>query len=479
MPFASEADIVLKIETALADRTEVHDVEFKDARGGVPQKLWETVTSFSLMPGGGIIVFGVTDDRATNTIEVVGGLSLHDLQEGISNYYRDKMERVGVPEMVILTIQNERLLVLKVPEAPVENRPPYLKSKGLPDGACIRDGITDRRMTYDEMAAFIRDSSVNFKYDQMRAESVQITDLNQGKMEDFFRRSAVRAGRPTASNTPTDSLMINAGIAGDFTGSILPTFSGFMIFATDNPQDLQPYSRYIIRCVRYQGSDVASPIIDRLDLGGTLDNQITGIMGFLLRNIPLQSRIVGTKRVDTYEYPEEALRELVANAVIHRDYTVTETYTQINIFSNRIEISNPGNLPPGITVDTIRDSQFSRNQNIAAILRNLDFLEEYGRGIDIVYSKMDELSLLPPIFKNSANSFKVILLGSAFGALNARQVEIWHKLQEVSRLTARQMVDMFHPTSRPTINSDIRKLLDLELIVSRDSGYNTYYEARF
>jgi ATP-dependent DNA helicase RecG len=151
----------------------------------------------------------------------------------------------------------------------------------------------------------------------------------------------------------------------------------------------------------------------------------------------------------------------------------------VNVFSNRVEISNPGNLPPGITIDTIRDSQFSRNQFIASILRNLEFLEEYGRGIDIVYAAMDAAGLLPPIFKNSTNSFKVILLGGSFKDLNQRQVEIWHKLQEVARLSARQMVDMFPATSRPTINNDIRKLVDTGLIVSKGSGYNTYYEAKF
>src|ERR1700689_3000321 len=89
MPFLTEDEIISKIDRTIADRSEAHDVEFKDARGGVPQTLWQTITSFSLMPGGGIIVFGVKDDRIANTIKVVGDLDMHNLQEGISNYYRD------------------------------------------------------------------------------------------------------------------------------------------------------------------------------------------------------------------------------------------------------------------------------------------------------------------------------------------------------------------------------------------------------
>ena len=108
---------------------------------------------------------------------------------------------------------------------------------------------------------------------------------------------------------------------------------------------------------------------------------------------------MGTKRVERYEYPEKAIREIVANAVIHRDYKITETYTQVNVFEDRIEIFNRGCLPQGVTVENIRDAQVSRNETIAARLKELDYLEEYGRGIDIVFNEMTKWNLLSPIFK--------------------------------------------------------------------------------
>jgi ATP-dependent DNA helicase RecG len=224
---------------------------------------------------------------------------------------------------------------------------------------------------------------------------------------------------------------------------------------------------------------VATPIIDKLDIDGSLDEQIDTVQKFILRNIALKASIQGTKRIDQYEYPEEALRELVANAVIHRDYMITETYAQVNIFANRIEISNPGNLPPGVTIENIKDSQFSRNEVIASILKDMDYLEEYGRGIDIVFSKMREWNLLEPIFKNMSNTFRVVLLGEALKDLNERQVVIWNNLQDKRQITARECKEMFPEVSRATVNVDLNKLVERGLIVPKGSSFNTYYEPQY
>ena len=158
---------------------------------------------------------------------------------------------------------------------------------------------------------------------------------------------------------------------------------------------------------------------------------------------------------------------------------ITETYTQVNIFSNRIEISNPGNLPPGVTIENIKDSQFSRNEIIATILKDMDYLEEYGRGIDIVFSKMREWGLLEPIFKNMSNMFRVTLLGEALKDLNERQVVIWNTLQDKRQITSKECKEMFPEVSRATIGVDLNKLVEMGLIIPRGSSINTYYEPQY
>lgn len=474
----TEQQIVNLIDKAKQYRSENNNIEFKDARGGIPGDLWRSISAFSHSPGGGVIVFGIKDDRDNNQIKVVGGLDLAFLQEKILSYLREKMQNTGSYELKILEYESTPLLTLVIQEAQDELKPCFNKQLGLPNGACIRVGNNDRVITDGEMRNFIRNSSV-FKYDKTRALDTDLSMLNMNKVQDFLTRSANKAGRPSADNIPTEKVMKNLGVVNKFRDVMYPTFAGFMIFANTKPQLINPYSRYVVRCVRYQGNSVATPIIDKLDIGGTLDEQIDMMQKFVLRNISLKAFIQGTKRVEKYEYPEEALRELVANAVIHRDYMITETYTQINIFSNRIEISNPGNLPPGVTIKNIKDSQFSRNEIIASILKDMDYLEEYGRGIDIVFSKMQEWGLLDPIFKNMSNTFRVVLLGEALKDLNERQVVIWNTLQDKRQMTARNCKDMFPHVSRATIGIDLNKLVEMELIIPKGSSINTYYEPQF
>lgn len=473
----SNKQITDLIDKAIKHSTESSKIEFKDARGGLPGSLWKTVSSFSHQPGGGIIVFGIKEDRENGTVEVVGGLELAQLQEGISNFIREGMKNCGPSEIRIIDYRGHQLIALVIQETPDELKPCFSVNLGLPRGACIREGNVDRAITDEEMRSFIRNSAV-YKFDKTEASNTDLESISLDKVKSFLQSSAQRVSR-NLDNTPTIEVMRNLGIIGNFDRKDALTVAGFLIFSKDVPQRKRKFNRYIIRCVRYQGDSVSSPIMDSQDIDGTLDEQIDNMQKFILRNITKKAEIVGTKRVDRFEYPQEAIRELVANAIIHRDYMITETYTQVNIFSNRLEVSNPGNLPPGITVDNIKDSQFSRNEIIAAILRDLDYLEEYGRGIDIVFSKMHEWGLLEPIFKNTSNVFKVILLGETLNVLNSRQISIWYAIQENKKMTSKACRDLFPDNSKATIANDLKKLAEIGLIIPKGLGMNTFYEPKY
>lgn len=474
-----EENIISLLRKAEQNRSETTEVEFKDARGGLPSDTWKTISSFSHKPNGGLIIFGVYEDRINNSINIVGGLDIAVLQEKITSLINDKMRNVGKFDFKIIEYKDKTLLVLIIDETPNEKKPCYNYHLSLPRGACVREGNTDRTITDDEMRSFIRNSSV-FKYDKQKAESTSINDLDLRKIGDFLRKSAIKTARTSQVDTePTNEIMKNIGVIDLFDQSPYPTIAGYLIFSQHEPQTIRPYTRYVIRCVRYQGDSAASSIIDSMDVSGTLDYQIDATHKFILRNIPKKARISGTKRVEQYEYPEDAIRELVANAVIHRDYMITETHTQVAIFSNRIEISNPGNLPPGVTIENIKDSQFSRNEIIAEILKDMDYLEEYGRGIDIVFSEMQSYGLLAPLFKNMSNIFKVTLLGEHFIGLNDRQLSIWNYLQTNKTITSKICKELFPSVSRQTLITDLNKLVDLGLIIQKGAASSTYYEGAY
>jgi len=476
--FMDKQDIQKLIEEAIKHKTETNSVEFKDARGGLPKSTWKSVSAFSHKPGGGIIVFGITEDKSSHKIEVTGTDILDNLQEKLGDLVNNEMSFIIRPIYHILEIEEKAILAVFIPECPDQFKPCYYKPAGMPNGAYIRDANTDRKMTDDEMRSLI-DNSKKYKFDITTTNDASLEDLSKEKILDLLIKSGEKTQRQSLSEDINFKLLKNLGLADESGGVQKPTLAGFLIFAKEKPQNKQQFGRYIIRCVKYQGSNVSSDIIDSTDIGGTLDIQIDNMQKFILRNIRKGAYIEGTKRIERYEYPEKAIREIVANAVIHRDYKITETYTQINIFADRIEIFNPGCLPPGVTVENIKDAQVSRNEIIAARLKELDYLEEYGRGIDIVFNKMKEWGLLRPIFKNTSNSFKVILMGEKLSKLNERQFKIWEHLVDNKTITAKECELILSDTPRQTINYDLSRMQKMGLLHSVGESKNTYYEANF
>lgn len=368
---------------------------------------------------------------------------------------------------------NINIIAVYVPECPNEYRPCYYKPVGLPFGAYIREGYTNRPLTDNEFRTYVA-LSKQFQFDLAEAPNTKLEDLSEEKITFLLQKREEELKRGAAVKIDNE-LLKNIGIIDDFNETKKPTIAGFLIFSKFVPQEKYPYERYVIRCVKFSGNNNASSIIDKQDITGTLDQQIDKTYKFILRNISRAAYISGAKRHERYEYPEQAIRELVANNVIHRDYKITETFTQIYIFKDRLEIANPGSLPPGVTVENIKDAQFSRNTIIAGRLKDLDYLEEYGRGIDIVFNKMEDWGLPYPLFRNSVNSFQSILLGPKFKNLNIRQTKIINHLLIRERLTIKDCLKILKGVPRVTINSDLRELKDFEMIEQKGASVNTYY----
>ena len=469
----TEQQIIDKIKYGLTLATELSDLEFKAARTNVPNDIWRTISAFANRRGGGLVVFGVNQER--NAIEGCDNLEL--MQRKLTEYFNDKMSFVLRPGYHVINYNNKTILAVFVPECPKDYMPCYYKSVGLPNGAYIREGNTNRRITDNEFRTYVA-TSKEFQFDLSEAKNTAQSDLSEPKILNLLKKRELDVKRGADARID-NNLLQNLGIASQYDGEFKPTTGGYLIFAHDYPQERNPYERYLVRCIRYAGNNAASEIIDSADIRGTLDVQIDDSYRFVLKNIRKTAEIVGTKRVEKFEYPEAAIRELIANSVIHRDYKIIETYAQVKIFSDRMEIINPGSLPPGVTVDNIKDAQFSRNSMIAGRLKDLDYLEEYGRGIDIVLKKMEEWSLPPPLFRNLVNSFEVILLGDKYRSFNERQMKVIDALLIKGKLTAQDCQKILRGVPRATINYDLRSLKELEIIKSHGASVNIFYTLAF
>lgn len=138
---------------------------------------------------------------------------------------------------------------------------------------------------------------------------------------------------------------------------------------------------------------------DRKDFNEDVLSNIDQAMIFLKRHLPVRYEITGApRRREVLEIPEGALREAVINAVAHRDYFERGANVMVEIFDDRIEISNPGGLVKGLKPEDFGKKSILRNPNIASLLHRADYIEKMGTGIARMRRLMREAKLSPPKF---------------------------------------------------------------------------------
>jgi predicted HTH transcriptional regulator len=276
--------------------------------------------------------------------------------------------------------------------------------------------------------------------------------------------------------------------------TLVPSASGLLLFGK-NPEDFLVQSKIKADC--FQGNEPVNTI-DQEDIKGTIPEMIKKSESFFLRNMKTAMRIEGFSRVQIDEYPLEALREAVVNAVVHRDYEIKGATVLINMFSNRVEIASPGLLPQPLTIDMIRSLHYrpvSRNPIIARTMYEMGLMEERGGGIRRMHDLMINHGLKPPEFGYDSGYFivtfnspmekilelhpkKVRVVYSIEESkrihLNKRQESILQYLLEHARITSMDCTELFNVT-RDTTNRDFKKLIENNLIEQKGTGRGTYY----
>ena len=194
---------------------------------------------------------------------------------------------------------------------------------------------------------------------------------------------------------------------------------GAILFGRDL-SDFEGISRKAVRVVQYDG---ISRTGSAKDITGTKGYAIgfDGLIEYINKHLPHQEQITRSLRVRRPIYPEIAIRELVANALVHQDMTIAGTGPMIEIFSDRVEITNPGT--PLIATDRFIDlPPRSRNESLAALMRRIGVCEEQGSGIDKVVDAIEEAQLPAPDFRSEGNSLKAIVFNRrAFGQMTTEE----------------------------------------------------------
>ncbi len=218
------------------------------------------------------------------------------------------------------------------------------------------------------------------------------------------------SGTPENDITETDvrRILRNRGMLwkDTDTGVMHPTTAGLLLLGK-KPEELYPQVR--IAANAYGGTERGEPI-DRDDIREALPIAIDRTFQFLKRNMKHVPRVIGFKTVEIHEYPYEALREAVVNAVAHRDYNLQGSCVRVEKYANRIEIISPGLPPDPITLRKIQNLNYiacSRNPNLARGLSFFEKIEEQGDGLRRIVRETEKIGLSRPEFRFRDGHFQI------------------------------------------------------------------------
>jgi ATP-dependent DNA helicase RecG len=288
------------------------------------------------------------------------------------------------------------------------------------------------------------------------APSAGLNDINWEKAE------AYAASLSGLGESDTRKLLIKRGCLVMDGDTLRPTHAGVLLFGKDPQRHIRGAE---ITAARFAG-ETMSDTFSRQDILGTLPDQIRRAETFLVDHLRKGVHIRHTMaREENFEYPLEAARELVVNAVAHRDYSITGDGIRLFIFRDHMEISSPGGLPGPVTIDNIKDERFSRNPVIVQVLSDMGFIERLGYGVDRVIDLMRQQKLRAPEFEETAGGFRVLLHNQGsesddegIESESATQFKGEYKGIEINPRQEAALIYLHTPGNTRITNSDLQEL---------------------
>jgi len=393
---------------------ELNELDWKAALSPDKKRLTEHLSAFANQPGGGYLVYGVD---SAGTPAGVDEKTVETTVNQLANLGRAGLEPPVALDHAVEGYESVRLLFVHVPESAV--KPVHLRGKGLED-AFIRSGGTTRRASRQEIGTLMLNSRTP-RWEELHA-SVLLpatefpAKLNVEPIFKMLERPATTTHEETLAWMAGERFIVREPAGGGYVTNL------GAIAAARRLADFPDLSRKAVRVVVYDGLNKAKT---QQEQEGTKGYAISfqGLMQFVMSLLPQSEVIEQALRKKRTVYPEIALREIIANALIHQDFSITGAGPLIEIYDDRIEVSNPGGLLPSKRLDRLIGTQpESRNEQLARAFRRFKICEERGSGL-LKAGLQIELYGLPPIeFVAGPNHFKVTLYSPrTFAKMSAKE----------------------------------------------------------
>jgi predicted HTH transcriptional regulator len=378
---------------------ESKNVEFKVELPKKSEKYMKTVIAFANSSGGKIVI-GVDDESR----EVVGvdDKEVFRIMDSIANAVSDSCTPQIVPNITFQAIEDKCVVVVQI--YPGTSRPYFLKNVGKHDGTYIRVAGTSR-LADDVKIKELEIEGLNLSWDELTCVGYKVTDEAVSRLcfdiRKYMLESASSNDEKQTIREVTKQHLLNWKVLKQLEGDVVAT-NAFVLLTDD-------YFRFSkIQCALFKGKE-RDIFIDKKEYTGALYVQIEEAYKFVLKHINLSAKIEGLVRKEAYELPISAIREMIINAVCHRNY-MDDSCVQVAIFDDRVEVTSPGMLYHGLTLEEAMNGRSKiRNRAIAEVFNRMEIIESWGTGIKRIVERAKEYNLPKPEFLEMGETFRVNL----------------------------------------------------------------------
>lgn len=402
---------------------------------------------------GGIIYIGVSDRG-----EIVGIDNADFVMQQLSNTLRDSIR----PDISMFTnielLQEEDKTLLKITVNQGTRKPYYLSDKGIkPSGVYIRSSTTSAPATEDSIRMMIKTTDG----DSFEKNRSMVQELTFNSLSEELEKRSLEF---------TEVQMENLGIM-----TLDKIYTNMGLLVSDQ-------CSHSIKFAIFQGID-KSVFKDRKEFTGSLFEQLTDAYKLIDFYNGTKANFHDLMRTDERDYPEDAIREALLNAIVHRDYSFSGS-TLINIYLDRLEIISLGGLVSGLSLEAVMmGASQSRNERLAALFYRLKLIEAYGTGISKIISSYKKTGI-EPIFENVEGAFRVILpnVNTSTNVINIdnldvedeRFLPILNIFRQQKEFTRKDVEDVMGIGTTHAINT-IKEMIDKNLIEKIGKGKKTRY----
>lgn len=380
---------------------ELNELDWKARLSDHKERLAAHLMAFANHPNGGLLVFGINDDGQPAGVD---DNSTEQIIKTLTNLGRDAIEPALALDHAVVDYQDGTpILLVRIPEQTV--KPVHRRGKSIEE-CWVRSGGTTRKASRQEIGALMLNSATP-RWEDLRASPLlELSEVQQLLDLDAVARLLQRP-RPSDSGELAKWLTDEGITVADGRGYYITNFGA--IAAARDLDDFPTLERKKIRVIRYRNTNKVETIDELTEQRGYAIG-FESLIGYLNKILPHSEVIKQSLRTEVTLYPEIALRELIANALIHQDFTITGAGPMVDIYSDRITVTNPGALLPGKKPDRlIGATPESRNEKLASSFRRYRICEERGTGFQKIIRDIELFGLPPLLITPHENAFSVTL----------------------------------------------------------------------